>query len=131
MNLLIFLDLTYNPCKNVKFCSLQVKNVQFFLIFTHNQGKIFLILPVTRGGGTCIPSLHWEFPPSEIKRCYIHGCSIKTINNSSACSVLFLSTTRLFPAHRKKLEHETQSNALTFLSVLETILECSKQYFAR
>ena len=43
MNLLIFLDLTYNPCKNVKFCSLQGKNVQFFLIFTCNQGKIFLI----------------------------------------------------------------------------------------
>ena len=51
MNLLIFLDLTYNPWKNVKFCSLQGKNVQFFLIFTYSQGKIFLILPITRGGG--------------------------------------------------------------------------------
>ena len=47
MNLLIFLDLTYNPCKNVKFCSFQWKNVQFF-IFTYNQGKIFLILPITK-----------------------------------------------------------------------------------
>ena len=62
MNLLIFLDLTYNPCKNVKFCSLQGKNVKFFLIFTYNQGKIFLILPITRGA-TCIPSPHWELPP--------------------------------------------------------------------
>ena len=64
MNLLIFLDLTYNPCKNVKFCYLQGKNVQFFLIFTYNQGKIFLTLPITWGrGGTCIPSLHWVLPP--------------------------------------------------------------------
>ena len=36
------------------------------------------------------------------------------INNVSACSVLFLSTTGLFPARRKILEHETQSSALTF-----------------
>ena len=40
MNLLIFLHLTYKPCKNFK----------FFLIFTYNQGKVFLILPITRGG---------------------------------------------------------------------------------
>ena len=41
MNLLIFLDLTYNP------------------------GNAFLILPITQGGGggTCIPALHWELPP--------------------------------------------------------------------
>ena len=39
MNVLIFLDLIYNLCKNF--------NVQFFHIFTCNQGKIFLILPVT------------------------------------------------------------------------------------
>ena len=49
MNLLIFLDLTYNPCKNFKFYSLQGQNVQIFLIFTCNQGKFFLILPITRG----------------------------------------------------------------------------------
>ena len=35
MNLLIFLDLTYNPCKNVKFCD-----------FTYYPD------------GTCTPSLH-------------------------------------------------------------------------
>ena len=51
---------------------------------------------------------------------------IKAINNCSACSVLFLSTTGLFPACRKNLEHETQSSTLTFFQVLETILECSK-----
>ena len=52
MNLLIFLDLTYNPCKNFKFYSLQGQNVQIILIFTYNQGKIFLILPITwKGGG--------------------------------------------------------------------------------
>ena len=49
MNLLIFLDLTYNPCKNFKFYSLQGQNVQPFLIFTYNQGQIILILPITRG----------------------------------------------------------------------------------
>ena len=39
MNLLISLDLTYNPCKNLKFYSLQGQNVKIFLIFTYNQGK--------------------------------------------------------------------------------------------
>ena len=64
MNLLLFLDLRYNPCKNVKFYSLQGQNVQIFPISTYNQGKIFLSLPITRGGrGTCIPDLHWELPP--------------------------------------------------------------------
>ena len=51
MNLLIFLDLTYNPGKNFKFYSLQGQNFKIFLIFTYNQGKAFLILPITRGGG--------------------------------------------------------------------------------
>ena len=50
MNLLIFLDLTYNPGKNFKFCTLQGQNFKIFLIFTYNQGKVFLILPITRGG---------------------------------------------------------------------------------
>ena len=31
------------------YCSLQVQNVQIFLIFIYNQSKIFLILPITRG----------------------------------------------------------------------------------
>ena len=35
------------------------------------------------------------------------GCSDNAINNVSACSELFLSTTGLFPARRKILEHET------------------------
>ena len=51
MNLLIFLDLSYNPSKNFKLYSLQGQNVLIFLIFTYNQGKIFLILPITGGGG--------------------------------------------------------------------------------
>ena len=38
----------------------------------------------------------------------------EAINNGLACSVLFLSTTGLFPACRKILEHETQPSALTF-----------------
>ena len=62
MNLLIFLDLTYNPGINFKFYSLQGQNFKIFLIFTYNQG--FLILPITRGEDTCIPGLHWELPPS-------------------------------------------------------------------
>ena len=65
MNLLIFLDLTWNPGKNFKFYSLQGQNVKIFLVFTYIQGKIFLILPITLGrGGTYIPGLHWELPPS-------------------------------------------------------------------
>ena len=62
MNLLIFLDLTYNPGKNSKFYSLQGQNFKIVLIFAYNQGKVFLILPITQGG-TCIPGLHWELPP--------------------------------------------------------------------
>ena len=54
--------------QNVKFCSLQGKNVQFFLIFNFNQGKIILILPIT-WGDTCIPSLHWELPPPHRRKC--------------------------------------------------------------
>ena len=54
------------------------------------------------------------------------GLSNKAINNGLACSVLLLSTTGLFLARRKTLEHETQSNALKFFQVLETILDCSK-----
>ena len=50
MNLLIFLDLTNNPGKNFKFYSLQGQNFKIFLIFTYNQGKVFLILPITWGG---------------------------------------------------------------------------------
>ena len=40
--------------------------------------------------------------------------SIKTINNGSAYSVLFLSTRGLFPVRRNILERETQSSVLTF-----------------
>ena len=50
MNLLIFLDLTYNLGKNYKFYPLQGQNFKIFPIFTYNQGKVFLILPITRGG---------------------------------------------------------------------------------
>ena len=35
----------------------------------------------------------------------ICGNCLNVINNGSACSVLFLSTTELFPALRKTLEH--------------------------
>ena len=49
MNLLIFLDLTYYPGKHFKFYSLQGQNFKNFVIFTYNQGKVFLILPITRG----------------------------------------------------------------------------------
>ena len=46
---------------------------------------------------------------------YVHEqVSNKAINSGSACSVLFLSTTDLFPARRKILEHESQSSALTY-----------------
>ena len=48
------------------------------------------------------------------RHCTEANASDKAINNGSACSVLFLSTTGLFPARRKILEHETQSSALTY-----------------
>ena len=62
MNLLIFLDLTYNLCKNFKFYSLQGQNFEIVLIFTYKQGKIFVDFTCYLGG-TCIPGLHWELPP--------------------------------------------------------------------
>ena len=40
----------------------------------------------------------------------ICGNRLNAINNGSACSILFLSTTGLFPARRKILGHETQNN---------------------
>ena len=55
MNLLIFLDLTYNPGKNFKFYSLQGQNFKIFLDFTYYPG------------GTCIPGLHLELPPPRFK----------------------------------------------------------------
>ena len=57
MNLLISLDLTYNPGKNFKFYSLQGQNFKIFLIFTYNQGKVFLILPITRGAHVYLVSI--------------------------------------------------------------------------
>ena len=51
MNLLIFLDLSYYQCKNFKFYSLQLQNVQIFLIFTYNQGQFFLFYLLPGGGG--------------------------------------------------------------------------------
>ena len=61
MNLLSFLDLAYKPRQNLKLYSPQGQNLKIFLIFTYNQGKVFLILPITLGRGTCIPGLHWKF----------------------------------------------------------------------
>ena len=63
MNLLIFLDFIHNPRKNFDFTFFdQGQNVQLFLIFIYNQDKMFLTLPITGGGGQCIPGLHWELP---------------------------------------------------------------------
>ena len=46
MNLLIFLDLTDNQHAKISNFTLQGQNVQIFLSFTYNQGKIYLILPI-------------------------------------------------------------------------------------
>ena len=62
MNLLIFLDLSYNPGKNFKLYSLQGQNFIFF-IFTYNQGKGFLILPITRGAHVYRSPLGVPLPP--------------------------------------------------------------------
>ena len=63
MNLLIFLDLTYNPGINFKFYSLQGQNFKIFLIFTYNQGKVFLILPITWGAHVYLVSIESCPPP--------------------------------------------------------------------
>ena len=71
MNLLIFLDLTYNPCKNFKSYSLQGQNVQIFLIFTYNQGGIFLILPITQGTQVYLVSIG-SCPPARERTTQAH-----------------------------------------------------------
>ena len=48
---------------------------------------------------------------------------INAINNGSACSVLFLRTTGLFPARRKILEHETWSISKNFKSCASLTFE--------
>ena len=63
MNLLIFLDLTYNPGINFKFYSLQGQNFKIFLIFTYNQSKVFLILPITSGAHVYLVSTESCPPP--------------------------------------------------------------------
>ena len=57
MNLLIFLDITYNPGINFRFYSLQGQNFKIFLIFTYNQDKVFLILPITLGAHVYLVSI--------------------------------------------------------------------------
>ena len=58
------ISLSLNQGKSFKFYSLQGQNFKIFLIFTYNQGKAFLILPITQGGtvylvstGSCPPPL--------------------------------------------------------------------------
>ena len=82
MNLLIFLDLTYNPGKNFKFYSLQGQNFKIFLIFTYNQRKVFLILPIYAGGhvylvsiGSCPPP-----PPPPVRTKLYQAFSLKHYN---------------------------------------------------
>ena len=79
-NLLIFLDLTCNRCKNFKFYSLQGQNVHIFLIFTYNQGNIFLSLPITQGGGTCILVSTGSCPPPP---CFASSDSCKLQTDST------------------------------------------------
>ena len=72
MNLLIFLDLTYNPGKNFKFYSLQGQNFKIFLIFTYNQRKVFLILPIYPGGHVYLVSIgSCPSPPPPSEQNYI------------------------------------------------------------
>ena len=89
MNLLIYLDLTYNLCKNFKFYSLQGQNVQIFLIFTYNQGKSFLILPIIRGAHVYLVSIG-SFPPSH--RLYSDN---SYLTFEQKCYILQLLTTQL------------------------------------
>ena len=51
MNLLIFLDLAIILAKISNSTLTRGKMSEFLLFFSYNQGKIFLILPITRGGG--------------------------------------------------------------------------------
>ena len=78
MNLLLFLDLTYNPGKNFKFYSLQGQHFKIFLIFTFNQGKVFLILPITRGGAhVYLVSIGSCPPPVSMRVLSCANCCIK------------------------------------------------------
>ena len=89
MNLLIFLDLTYNTGNNFKFYSLQGQNFKIFLIFTYNQGKVFLILPITQGHMYTWSPLGVLAPPPP-PTFADHSCSSKNIRNDLTCAILFL-----------------------------------------
>ena len=62
MNLLVFLHLSYDPCTDFKFYSVQGQNVQIFPIFTYNQGQNFLDFTYY-WRRTSISGPHWEFSP--------------------------------------------------------------------
>ena len=72
MNLLIFLDLTYNPGKHFKFYSPQGQNFKKFFIFTFKQGKVswFYLLP--GGAHVYLVSIGSCPPPSKnlVKYCW-------------------------------------------------------------
>ena len=72
MNLLIFLDLTYNPGKNFEFYSFQEQNLKIFLIFTYNQGNVFLILPIARGAHVNLVSIESSPPRKNSFMNYAH-----------------------------------------------------------
>ena len=52
----------------------------------------------------------------------VYGNCLNVVNNRLPFSVLFQSTTGLFPALRKTFKHSTTSRALQFSCMLETAL---------
>ena len=53
--------------KIFKFYYLQGQNLNIFLIFTQNQDKIFLILPITGGGGQGVEHVSCIYDPPHLK----------------------------------------------------------------
>ena len=81
-----------------------------------NSGKKYNLVnaPCLFAPGGSYPQSVSFFSTRMLKQLSAITANVNAINNVSACSVLFLSMTGLFPARRKILEHDTQSSALMF-----------------
>ena len=91
--------------KDYEIVFLESFNVENFVCFYSYKIKLFLYT---------VKKQFFEMLRKKEHLARYSSKSINAINNVSACSLLFLSTTRLFPAGRKISEHAVDTNV--FLS---------------
>ena len=107
MNLLIFLDLTYNPWRNLKFCSLQGKNANFFLFLPITGVHFFDFIYYTEGHIYTLSAMGVQPPPivttmsdlpSLLRKIYrLHSCRFDHIKYKSRNGILVEKIYRINP----------------------------------